>query len=280
MGETWGVALQQIRAGGTPGLGSLWPCWKDCGCAGPVLEQLSSLQPDEVWFLLTSDWVLLLQIHLHAPFLARFPYTVDCVEHSAGREAFFYVSYSASRPRDNVVILCSILELQRPGSLSELFSQFPLAFPPLSACFSLCWEAPRCSLAERSCGKAVPVCSGWWSFAWNLLLAFSAEFSHTSIPLEMGTPLQCFCWQNNKPQNPHSHCDFTPEAGPAPASDCFHKALFPSVCLNSSVPSYLWSRKWRQSRQSHLLLGNSPNTAAPSAALWWLFRENTFFFSK
>lgn len=83
-------------------------------CAGPVLEQLSSLQPDEVWFLLTSDQFYYCKSTCTLPFLACFPDTADWFERSAGREAFLYVSHSAPRPRDSVAIICRILELQQP----------------------------------------------------------------------------------------------------------------------------------------------------------------------
>lgn len=46
--------------------------------------------------------------------------------------------------------------------------------------------------------------------------------------------------------------DFTPCEAPAPGSGYFHKALFPSMCLNSTVPVCLWSRKWEQKQAESL----------------------------
>lgn len=46
--------------------------------------------------------------------------------------------------------------------------------------------------------------------------------------------------------------DFTPCEATAPGLGHFHKALSPSMCLNSSIPVWLWSRKWEQKQAEAL----------------------------
>lgn len=48
--------------------------------------------------------------------------------------------------------------------------------------------------------------------------------------------------------------DFNPYEDTAPGSNHFHKALFPSVCMNSSIPSFLWNRKRGQKQAESLAL--------------------------
>lgn len=182
------------------------------------------------------------------------------------------------------MIICRILELQHPGSLSELFSQLPLAFQPLSACFShllLFAGKPHTvlPLAEQGLGSMRQ--PGWE----ELRGGCPSLLGVVKLCLKPAFGIQCWAlphlcpFRNGyTPQNPRSHCYFTPCEGPATGSDHFHKALFPSMCLNSSFPSHLWSRKWRQSRQSHLLLGNSPNTAVPGQCSIMVTLQRKYFF--
>lgn len=87
-GETgpavWGVALQQVRAGGAPcGLAGPF-CWQGClcrTCAGAAVLTAAW------WGLVLTDirLVLLLQIHLHAPLFSMFSWHGGLVR-ALGRE--------------------------------------------------------------------------------------------------------------------------------------------------------------------------------------------------
>lgn len=75
------VALLGSSAGRTVAVQD--PCWSSC-------PHCNLMRFGSYWH---QTRVLLLQIHLHAPFLAYFADMVDCVEYLAGREVFLYVNY-------------------------------------------------------------------------------------------------------------------------------------------------------------------------------------------
>lgn len=86
----------------------------------------------------------------------------------------------------------------------------------------------------------------------NGLLAFSTSLSHNFIPLGMWTPLSAVTGRMTNLKILAVTVDFTPCEAPALSSGHFHKALFPSMCLTSTIPVCFWSRKWEQKQAESL----------------------------
>lgn len=84
------------------------------------------------------------------------------------------------------------------------------------------------------------------------LLAFSTNLSHDFIPSGMWTPLSAVTGRVTNLKILAVTVDFTPCEASAPGSGHFHKALFPSMCLNSTIAVCLWSRKWEQKQAESL----------------------------
>lgn len=68
----------------------------------------------------------------------------------------------------------------------------------------------------------------------NRLLVISINLSHNFIPSGMWAPLSAVTGRMTTLKILAVTVDFTPCKAPAPGSGHFHKALFPSMCLNST----------------------------------------------
>lgn len=159
------------------------------------------------------------------------------------------IPFSLSFTFMSVLLTCSSLLRSRALHSSRRCGQHrqdqgSVKKPGLEAC-----------IAEGGCQRLLlktRIPSGWWSSAWNGLLAFSIELCPTFVALEMGTPWSAVTGRMTNLKILAVNVDFAPCEDPAPGSHHFHKALFPSVCLNSSIPVCLWSRKWEQKQAESL----------------------------
>lgn len=116
--------------------------------------------------------------------------------------------------------------------------------PGPEAC-TVWWRLPGSAAPAKDPLTMVKLCL-------NGLLAFSTNLSHNFIPSGMWTPLSAVTGRMTNLKILPVTVDFTPCEAPAPGSGHFHKALFPSLCLNSTIPVCLWSRKWEQKQAGSL----------------------------